>query len=72
MSDLPDSDQQPIRVVVEVATPIALKLLEQRIDDLAADNEQLRKENAGLRRSFYELLERFGEVLRSQKNNNKK
>lgn len=56
----------PIRVVVEVISSADVARLEARDDDLRSEIRQLRSENEGLRRSFYELLEVFGDIKRSR------
>lgn len=55
------SDQE-FRIVVELVSSAEVKRLEARDDDVRAEVQQLRRENEALRRSFYELLERFGEI----------
>ena len=57
---------QPIRVIVEVVSSSDVSRLEARDDDLRNELNQLRKENEGLRRQFYELLEVFGDLKRSR------
>ncbi len=51
---------QPIRVVVELLSSAEVKRLEGRDDDVRKELIQLRREMEALRRSFYDLLERFG------------
>lgn len=62
---------EPVRIVVEVVSSADVRRLENRDDDIRAELEQFRRENEALRRSFYELLEVFGDLKRtrsSQKN----
>ena len=59
-------DQVPIRVVVELVSSADVKRLEGSDDELRNELKQLRKENEALRRSFYELLEVFGDLKRSR------
>ena len=59
-------DKQPVRVVVELVSAADVTRLEARDEDLWNELKQLRKENEALRRSFYELLEVFGEFKRSR------
>ncbi len=59
-------DQQPIRVVVELVSSADVKRLEGSDDELRNELKQLREENEALRRSFYELLEVFGDLKRSR------
>ena len=67
MSDLPlsidqdPSDKTPVRIVVELVSSADVKRLEARDEDIRSDLEQLRRENEGLRRSFYELLQVFAD-----------
>jgi len=56
---LPD---EPVRVVVELLSSAEVKRLEDRDDDVRRDVAQLRREVEALRRSFYDLLERFGSI----------
>ena len=60
------NEQQPIRVVVELVSSADVKRLEGRDDEVLQEVKQLRKENEALRRSFYELLEVFGDLKRSR------
>lgn len=59
-------DQQPIRVVVELVSSADVKRLEGSDDEIRNELKQLREENKALRRSFYELLEVFGDLKRSR------
>lgn len=59
------SDQQPVRVIVELVSSADVRQLTERDNQLLAEIQQLRKENEGLRRSFYDLLERVSEWQRS-------
>lgn len=56
----------PVRVVVELVSSADVTRLEARDEDLRNELNQLRKENEALRRSFYELLEVFGDLKRSR------
>ena len=62
----PGSGTPPTRIVVELVSSADVTRLEARDDDLRKEIMQLRKENEGLRRSFYELLEVFGDLKRSR------
>ena len=68
MSDLPlsidqdPSDKTPVRIVVELVSSADVKRLEARDEDIRSELEQLRRENEGLRRSFYELLQVFADI----------
>lgn len=53
------------RIVVELVSSADVRALEARDDANSLEVAQLRKEVEGLRRSFYELLERFSELQRS-------
>lgn len=57
---------QPVRIQVELLSSADVSRLEARDEDLRNDLNQLRKENEALRRSFYELLEVFGDIKRSR------
>ena len=59
------SEQQPVRVIVELVSSADVRQLMERDNQLSAEIQQLRKENEGLRRSFYDLLERVSEWQRS-------
>ena len=67
----PASAAQPVRVVVELVSSADVKRLEDRDEDIRAELIQLRRENEALRRSFYELLEVFGEYKRSRSHTQK-
>ena len=56
------ADDRPIRVIVEVVSSADVSRLEARDEDIREEVKQLRRENEALRRSFYELLEVFGEI----------
>lgn len=62
----PGSGTPPTRIVVELVSSADVTRLEARDDDLRNELNQLRKENEGLRRQFYELLEVFGDLKRSR------
>lgn len=53
------------RIVVELVSSADVRRLEDRDEAVRAEVNQLRREVEGLRRSFYELLERFGDKHRS-------
>ena len=53
--------ERPVRIVVELVSSADVRRLEDRDDEIRAELNQLRRENEGLRRSFYELLEVFGD-----------
>lgn len=55
---------QEFRIVVELVSSADVKRLEARDEDIREEVQQLRRENEALRRSFYELLERFAETKR--------
>lgn len=55
-----NNSEQPVRVVVELLSSAEVKRLEGRDDDVRKEVLQLRREMEALRRSFYDLLERFG------------
>lgn len=57
---------QPVRIHVELLSSADVSRLEARDEDLRNELIQLRKENEALRRSFYELLEVFGDIKRSR------
>lgn len=59
-------DAQPIRIQVELMSSAEVKRLEGRDDDLREELKQLRSEYVALRRSFYELLEVFGDIKHSR------
>lgn len=69
--ELPASDN-PIRIVVELVSSADVARLEARDEALRNELQQLRRENEGLRRSFYELLEAFGDVKRTPRTPTKK
>ena len=76
MADLPLSVDpsaagQPIRIVVELVSSADVARLEARDEDIKKEIAQLRRENEGLRRSFYELLEVFGDVKQSRSSSKK-
>ena len=52
------------RIVVEFVSSADVRRLEDRDEAVRAEVNQLRREVEGLRRSFYELLERFGDKRR--------
>ena len=52
------------RIVVELVSSADVRRLEDRDEAVRAEVNQLRREVEGLRRSFYELLERFGDKRR--------
>ena len=56
----------PVRVVVELLSNAEVKRLEDRDDDVRKEVLQLRREVEALRRSFYELLERFGSITKNK------
>ena len=56
----------PWRIVVEVVSSADVKRLEACDEDIRKELNQLRRENEALRRSFYELLEVFGDLKRSR------
>ncbi len=62
----PGSGTPPTRIVVELVSSADVARLEARDEDLRKELNQLRAENEGLRRSFYELLEVFGDLKRSR------
>lgn len=57
-----EPSDQPVRIVVELLSSAEVKRLEGRDDDVRKEVLQLRREVEALRRSFYELLERFGSM----------
>lgn len=64
---LPSADsERPVRIVVELVSSADVRRLEARDDEIRAELNQLRRENEGLRRSFYELLEVFGDYKRTR------
>lgn len=56
----------PYRVVVELLSSADVLRLEARDDEIRKELLQLRAENEALRRSFYELLEVFGDLKHSR------
>ena len=58
------SDQQPVRVVVELVSSESVRRLEQRDEDLREEIRRLEKRFEGLNRSFYELLETIAQQRR--------
>ena len=56
--------EQEFRIIVELVSSADVKRLEARDEDIREEMQQLRRENEALRRSFYELLERFAETKR--------
>lgn len=52
------------RIVIELVSSADVMRLEERDEAVRAEVNQLRREVEGLRRSFYELLERFGDKRR--------
>lgn len=58
---------QPIRVVVEVATPELIKRLDQENHELRQELNQLRSQHNALHATVYQLLSRFGDLKRSLK-----
>lgn len=76
MSDVLRSDElpaavPPVRVQVELISSADVARLEARDEDIRDELNQLRQEYAALRRSFYELLEVFGDMKRSRNQSNK-
>lgn len=57
---------QPQKIVVELVSSADVSRLEDRDEDIRRELNQLRKEFEGLRRSFYELLEVFGDIKKSR------
>ena len=74
MSDrsFPIESDQPVRIVVELVSSADVKRLEARDEDIHSEILQLRRENEGLRRSFYELLEVFGDIKRTRSSSKNK
>ena len=71
MSDSPlpleiPSGDKTFRIVVELVSSADVARLEARDESIRNEIQQLRRENEGLRRSFYELLEAFGDVKRAR------
>ena len=62
----PGSGSSPWRIVVELVSSADVKRLEACDEDIRKELNQLRRENEALRRSFYELLEVFGDLKRSR------
>lgn len=62
----PGSGSSPWRIVVELVSSADVKRLEASDEDIRKELNQLRRENEALRRSFYELLEVFGDLKRSR------
>lgn len=54
------SEEQPIRVIVEVVSSADVKRLEDRDDDVRAEVTRLEGKLEGLHRTIYELLETIG------------
>lgn len=62
----PQTEGKPVRVVVELLSSADVARLEARDETVLVEVAQLRKEVEGLRRSFYDLLEVFGDLKRSR------
>lgn len=60
-------DQQPIRVVVEIATPETVKRLEDENKTLRDELRLLRQQHSKLHETVYLLMDRLGELNRSVK-----
>lgn len=76
MSDIPtpsdpSAGSPPTRIIVELVSSADVVRLEARDEDLRKELDQMRREYEGLRRSFYELLEVFGDLKRSRSPNKK-
>ena len=56
------SDEQPIRIVVEVVSSADVKRLEARDDDVRAEVARLEGKLDGLHRTIYELIETIGKL----------
>lgn len=56
------SDDQPIRIVVEVVSSADVKRLEARDDDVRAEVARLEGKLDGLHRTIYELIETIGKL----------
>lgn len=54
------------RIVVELVSSADVRRLEARDEDVRLEVQQLRNEVEALRRSFYELLEAFGDLKRKR------
>lgn len=54
------------RIIVELVSSADVRRLEARDEDVRLEVQQLRNEVEGLRRSFYELLEAFGDLKRKR------
>ena len=59
---------QPIRVVVEVATPEVVARLQEEYAALRDELKQLQQQHNSLHATVYRLLERFADLTRSMKN----
>ena len=71
MSDIPlpidpAAAEKPVRITVELLSSADVARLEARDEVVLKEVAQLRKEVEGLRRSFYELLEVFGDLRRAR------
>lgn len=55
--DMQQSDERPIRVIVEVVSNAEVRRLEGRDDDIRAEVKSLEKRIEGLNRTIYELME---------------
>ena len=60
--DLPQNDDRPIRVIVEVVSNEAVRRLEERDDDLRDYVSRLEKRIEGLNRTIYELMETISKL----------
>lgn len=58
---------QPVRVVVEIATPEVIAQLKAENEELRKELQQLRKQHYSLHATVYQLLDRFGDLKRSLK-----
>lgn len=56
------SDDQPIRIVVEVVSSADVKRLEDRDEDVRAEVARLEGKLEGLHRTIYELIETIGKL----------
>ena len=51
------TEDQPIRIVVEVVSSVDVKRLEARDDDVRAEVDRLERKIEGLHRTIYDLIE---------------
>lgn len=58
------SEQQPIRVIVEVVSNEAVRRLEGRDDELRSEVKALEKRIEGLNRTIYELMDVISSLRR--------